>query len=567
MRHMRQAAPILEIAGPHGVPCRLHAPSRAPRLGAGGARPLPALAPAPDDALTAALETGELTEAEYALERARERLPARAVRDEFGDVERAGRRDATLSSATWPSRGRPRRRRAPPAKRSWPGPDGAAASRSERLDSPESLFSPTCSAIPGVELCVHWVDFPGDPDARPTACGRPVDGRPRLGADLATLGERLVPGDRRARLPRPARTSPRPTTAPTRGSTSTSTTSGRRRLRLLHQRRPEPRLHESSPSPPTASSTTTTRRSSSGRAHTPQEFLEVTAAHEFHHASQFAYDWLGGLLAHRGHRHEHRGDGLPGDRRQRHVPPLLEPAHAPASPLDRGGFGDSEYGAWIFWRFLEEKVAGRPGHPARRSGSAPTRTTRPRRAARRLLAPGRAPGAHRARPRLRGRVRALRGGQPARRLRRRQDCRLPRPPLTTDVHGRPERTRSSAGAPGGSTTSRRATSPSSRAERAAGREARVVRRGCRSTVPAPPSSSSTRNGSTSTAGSSGTPRATRAAACASGAASSSASRSSSRTGAREWRSASRGRGRRPTRASDARSTTSRSSSSAAALRP
>jgi len=30
----------------------------------------------------------------------------------------------------------------------------------------------------------------------------------------------------------------------------------------------------------------------------------------------------------------------------------------PAVPLDRGGFGDTEYGAWIFWRYLEEKAYG-----------------------------------------------------------------------------------------------------------------------------------------------------------------------------------------------------------------
>src|SRR5262245_66664684 len=36
------------------------------------------------------------------------------------------------------------------------------------------------------------------------------------------------------------------------------------------------------------------------------------------------------------------------------------PLSKPSSPLDRGGFGDSEYGSWIFWRFLEEKVANDP---------------------------------------------------------------------------------------------------------------------------------------------------------------------------------------------------------------
>src|SRR4249919_415778 len=59
-------------------------------------RELPALAPAPDDALTDALESGELTKAEYALERAQSLFRLGKVRREFGDVERPGPRDATL---------------------------------------------------------------------------------------------------------------------------------------------------------------------------------------------------------------------------------------------------------------------------------------------------------------------------------------------------------------------------------------------------------------------------------------------------------------------------------------
>ena len=52
-------------------------------------RPLPAPVPVADDALTAALETGELTEAEYALERARSLFQLARVRREYGYVARA----------------------------------------------------------------------------------------------------------------------------------------------------------------------------------------------------------------------------------------------------------------------------------------------------------------------------------------------------------------------------------------------------------------------------------------------------------------------------------------------
>ncbi len=39
---------------------------------------------------------------------------------------------------------------------------------------------------------------------------------------------------------------------------------------------------------------------------------------------------------------------------------LWSPLTRPSSPLDRGGFGDSEYGSWIFWRYLQEKIGGDP---------------------------------------------------------------------------------------------------------------------------------------------------------------------------------------------------------------
>ncbi|HSC90731.1 MAG TPA: hypothetical protein VLB86_03670, partial [Gaiellaceae bacterium] len=59
-------------------------------------RPLPAPVPVADDALTAALETGELSEAEYVLERARSLFQLARVRREFGYVARPDGRDATL---------------------------------------------------------------------------------------------------------------------------------------------------------------------------------------------------------------------------------------------------------------------------------------------------------------------------------------------------------------------------------------------------------------------------------------------------------------------------------------
>ena len=88
----------------------------------------------------------------------------------------------------------------------------------------------------------------------------------------------------------------------------------------------------------------------------------MTAAHEFHHASQFAYDWQEDVWLLEG----------TATNIEETVYPLVDdnvffldyfsPLTHPAVSLDRGGFGDSEYGAWIYWRYLQEKVAA--GDPA-----------------------------------------------------------------------------------------------------------------------------------------------------------------------------------------------------------
>jgi hypothetical protein len=97
-----------------------------------------------------------------------------------------------------------------------------------------------------------------------------------------------------------------------------------------------------------------------GENHTPQEFLEVTSAHEFHHASQFAYDWLEDYWLMEGTATNIEETVYPAIDDNVVFLMLWSPLTRPGSPLDRGGLGNSEYGAWIFWRFLQEKVAGDP---------------------------------------------------------------------------------------------------------------------------------------------------------------------------------------------------------------
>jgi hypothetical protein len=91
-----------------------------------------------------------------------------------------------------------------------------------------------------------------------------------------------------------------------------------------------------------------------GFGQTPQEFLEVTAAHEFFHAVQFAYDWFEDLALMEGTAMWMEGEVYPSviDR----INYLNHSALSrPSVPLDTGTNG-FEYGSWLFWRFLSEKV-------------------------------------------------------------------------------------------------------------------------------------------------------------------------------------------------------------------
>jgi hypothetical protein len=91
-----------------------------------------------------------------------------------------------------------------------------------------------------------------------------------------------------------------------------------------------------------------------GFGQTPLEFLQVTAAHEFFHAVQFAYDWFEDLALMEGSAMWMEGQVYPNviDR----INYLGRSALGrPGAPLDTGSRG-FEYGAWLFWRFLTEKV-------------------------------------------------------------------------------------------------------------------------------------------------------------------------------------------------------------------
>ena len=400
-------------------------------------RPLPAPVPIADDALTAALETGELSEAKYALERARSIFQLAKVRREFGYVARptrAGRHPDPARPGR--ARRRPRRRRARSRRsRSSARPDG---------DDPPIVpigDGWTAAGVPVQPVVRRQRLRPLGGRAREQrrAAGggrRSLQRHPGLGRpDARDLGGRLVPGDRHDRLP-PAALRQR---IPQRRRQRQARRLPRRRrgglrLRLLHERRPLGRQPGR------------LRRLCLLR---DRQRLRARAVRRRAYAAGVPRGDLGarvpprvpvrvrlarGLLADGGHRHEHRGDGLPGDRRQRQLPDSLEPPDAaglPARPR----------------RARQLRVRGvdllalsrgedRRGSRDRAGDLGARGRLRARRVTGRLLAPGGDQGAHPAPPPLRRHLRAVRGRQPARRLRRRRDGRLPNPAPNGDLRHR-----------------------------------------------------------------------------------------------------------------------------------
>jgi hypothetical protein len=96
--------------------------------------------------------------------------------------------------------------------------------------------------------------------------------------------------------------------------------------------------------------------------HTPKQNLQVTAAHEFFHAVQFAYDWaqdewlMEGTAA---WMEDQVYDSINDNRQYLAVSPLREPWHSLDAGYDDPYYGYfPPYGSWIFWKFLSEN-AGR----------------------------------------------------------------------------------------------------------------------------------------------------------------------------------------------------------------
>jgi hypothetical protein len=91
---------------------------------------------------------------------------------------------------------------------------------------------------------------------------------------------------------------------------------------------------------------------------TPQQFLQVTAAHEFRHASQAAEDFYEDSWFMEGDAMWIEGEVFP-DVTDRFDYLVRSPLRNPSRSLDHG-VNNYEYGAWVFFRFLSERF----GDPA-----------------------------------------------------------------------------------------------------------------------------------------------------------------------------------------------------------
>jgi hypothetical protein len=319
---------------------------------------LPALTPVADDALTSALEVGVVTEAEYALQRARSLFKLRVVRSRFGDVERLGGRAATLVLRDLALRVDalpPEEQRQARAILARPS-DGRGPDEPYGWIVAESPASPVCDA----HVCIHWVDSSGDapPGADANANSVPDWVENEVQAVFATVWSAQVDtfGFK-----------------PPRSDLNSPNDGGNGLLDVYladigrddifgYCTSDDPRIGTRRDGGPwNISSYCVFDNDFADFAPVPPvNALRVTGAHEFRHASQFSQDWAEDfwLLEADATAIEDEPelyDSINDNRRYLRRSPLT----SPGVPLDNGDPNDFFlYGSWIFARFLGENFGG-----------------------------------------------------------------------------------------------------------------------------------------------------------------------------------------------------------------
>jgi hypothetical protein len=320
-------------------------------------RPLPPLTPVEHDALSRALQQGRLTASQYALERARALFALGRVRSEFGHVARANPHAATfilrdLVARTRFLSGSERTQ----AKAILSRPDGIPTFFGEPAWDFDADPKRQCEVTR--PLCFHWDDNTTNRDSPPPADTNPANGIPdQVDRTMVVLDnvwdtETTGLGYRE----------------PLDDSATTLNDGGGPELDIYladigsiglfgYCTSDDPHAFEfTAPWAVSAYCVLDDDYSQAdyGFGQTSLEFLQVTAAHEFFHSVQFAYDWFEDLALMEGSAMWMEGQVYPDviDR----INYLGRSAlRRPAVPLDTGS-GGFEYGAWLFWRFLTEKV-------------------------------------------------------------------------------------------------------------------------------------------------------------------------------------------------------------------
>jgi hypothetical protein len=326
----------------------------APGAAASAKRP-PALTPVAHDALTRALERGSLSEARYSLERARSLFALDRVRRQYGKVEAPSLREATAILRDLAVRVRFLSRQDRATARAILARPTDSADPYEHHYRPNAILAKACDATR--PLCVHWDERANNRDSPPGADGNistiPADVTATLSTFAQVWDLEVVTYGYQAPL--------------SDATSSNDGSDGRTDIYLVdlggdsvpffgYCTSDDPNVFDPSYSYFDVSAYCVLDEDFAdfGSSETPQEFRDVTAAHEFFHAIQFSYDWFEDLWLMEGTAMFMEGQFRPTvEDRIRYLGDSV--MTSPSTPVDRGADG-FEYGAWIWWRYLTEEL-------------------------------------------------------------------------------------------------------------------------------------------------------------------------------------------------------------------
>lgn len=338
-------------------------------------RRLPRVIAVANDALQRALDRGRLTEGQYALERARSLFRLKKVRREFGDVVKPDPHSATLILRDLALRLRTldgddaRAARAVLAR-----PDDSSDPNFNSFGIQEYSDGKVTHCAPGQArgYCVHWAP-PEDSEHAPPQIDDDTNGNPdfvddtiatmdTVWDDIAALGFRSPKSDATSKNP----------------GTDHPVTKGYTDIYLADIGDAGIYGYCTTDDPNTGFNANYPYFDFSAYCvldndYSKQQFpaldplrnLQVTAAHEFFHAVQFAYDaaedgWLmeGTAVAMEDIVYDDIDDNRQFLRQSQLVDPTI-PLDFSHPSFSHPAFG-LRYGAWLFWRFMTEQLAGGP---------------------------------------------------------------------------------------------------------------------------------------------------------------------------------------------------------------